>query len=84
MDCDPTVTICILALYYLCVSGLSCSSRVQLFATLRTVARLLCPWDSPDKNTEVGCHALLQGIFQNQGSNSPPYVFFIARRVLYH
>ena len=31
--------------------------------------RLLCPWDSPGKNTEVGCHALLQGIFQTQGSN---------------
>ena len=23
--------------------------------------RLLCPWDSPGKNTRVGCHALLQG-----------------------
>ena len=22
-------------------------------------ARLLCPWDSPGKNTGVGCHALL-------------------------
>ena len=22
---------------------------------------LLCPWDSPGKNTGVGCHALLQG-----------------------
>ena len=22
-------------------------------------ARLLCPWDSPDKNTGVGCHFLL-------------------------
>ena len=32
--------------------------------------RLLCPWDSPVKNTEVGCHALLQGIFPTQGSNS--------------
>ena len=21
--------------------------------------RLLCPWDSPDKNTGVGCHAFL-------------------------
>ena len=36
-------------------------------------ARLLCPWDSPDKNTGVGGHALLQGIFQTQGSN--PYLF---------
>ena len=26
-------------------------------------ARLLCPWDSPRKNTGVGCHSLLQGIF---------------------
>ena len=25
--------------------------------------RLLCPWDSPGKNTGVGCHALLQGMF---------------------
>ena len=30
---------------------------------------LLCLWDSPDKNTRVGCHWLLQGIFLNQGSN---------------
>ena len=34
-------------------------------------ARLLCPWDSPGKSTGVGCHALLQGIFQTQGLNSP-------------
>ena len=26
-------------------------------------ARLLCAWDSPGKNTGVGCHALLQGVF---------------------
>ena len=25
--------------------------------------RLLCPWDSPGRNTRVGCHFLLQGIF---------------------
>ena len=30
---------------------------------------LLCPWDSPGRNTGVGCHALLQGIFLTQGSN---------------
>ena len=29
-------------------------------------ARLLCPWDSPGKNTGVGCHFLLQGIFLTQ------------------
>ena len=32
--------------------------------------RLLCPWDSPGKNTGVGCHALLQGVFPTQGWNS--------------
>ena len=31
--------------------------------------RLPCPWDSPGKNTGVGCHFLLQGIFLTQGSN---------------
>ena len=31
--------------------------------------RLLCPWDSPGKNTGVGCHALLQGIFPTQEWN---------------
>ena len=40
---------------------------VQLFVTLWTV-RLLCPWNSPVKNTGVGYHALLQGIFLTQGS----------------
>ena len=33
-------------------------------------ARLLCPWDSPGKNTGMGCHFLLQGIFPTQGWNT--------------
>ena len=33
-------------------------------------ARLLCPWDSPGKNTGVGWQALLQGIVPIQGSNT--------------
>ena len=32
-------------------------------------AGLLCPWDFLGKNTGVGCHFLLQGIFPTQGSN---------------
>ena len=32
-------------------------------------ARVLRPWDSPGKNTGVGCHSLLQGIFPTQGLN---------------
>ena len=30
---------------------------------------LLCPWDSPGKNTRMGCCFLLQGIFLTQGLN---------------
>ena len=45
----------------------SCFGHVQLLEMLRTVAfiRLLCPPASPDKNTGVGCHALLQGYSQS-------------------
>ena len=32
-------------------------------------SRLFCPWNSLGKNTRVGCHFLLQGIFLTQGSN---------------
>ena len=35
-------------------------------------ARLLCPWDSPDKNPGVGSLSLLQEIFPTQGSNPGP------------
>ena len=34
--------------------------------------RLLCPWDTPGKNTGVGCHTLLQGVVQTWGSNLYP------------
>ena len=42
--------------------------------TLWTVwpTRLLCPWDSPGKNTGMGCHFLFQGIFPNQRPNPCP------------
>ena len=43
-------------------------------------ARLLCPWDSPGKNTGVDYHALLQGIFPTQGY----YLSCVGRWVLYH
>ena len=36
-------------------------------------SRLLFPWDFLGKNTEVGCHFLLQGIFPTQGLNSGQY-----------
>ena len=30
---------------------------------------LLCPWNSPGKNTRAGCHSLPQGIFPSQALN---------------
>jgi len=32
-------------------------------------AKLLYPWDFAGKNTRVGCHFLLLGIFPTKGSN---------------
>ena len=44
-------------------------------------ARLLCPWKSPGKNTGVGCHSLLQGIFLTQGLNAG---LLHCKQILYH
>ena len=44
-------------------------------------ASLLCPWNSPGKNTSVGSHSLLQGLFPTQGSNPG---LLHCRKVLYH
>ena len=41
--------------------------------------RLLCPWGSPGQYTGVGCHALLQGIFQGLNPGLPH-----CRWILYH
>ena len=56
-------------------------SRVQLLQVRGLQpARLLCPWDFPGKNTGVGCHFLLQGIFPTQRSNTG---LLHCRRILY-
>ena len=60
------------------------------------LARLLCPWDFPGKNTGAGCHFLLQGIFptrdQTQDScisckgrcfTTAPYILNIPSSVLH-
>ena len=38
-------------------------------------ARLLCPWNSPGKNTGVVSHVLLQGVSPTQDSN---YTFLVS------
>ena len=59
--------------HYACV--LSRFSRVRLCDP-----RLHRPWDSPGKNTGVGSHFLLHGIFPTQGSNQR---LLHGRRILY-
>ena len=38
---------------------------------LKLSVRLLCPWNSPGKNTGVGCHAILQGGFSQLRDRKP-------------
>ena len=59
----------------LCLSPCVCEAKkLQSSPTLRPhglqPARALCPWDPLGKNTGVGCHFPLQGIFPTQGWNS--------------
>ena len=60
------------------VKSLSC---VWLFVTPWTTARQAPLWNSPGKNTEVGSHSLLQGIFPTEGSNPG---LLHCRQILYH
>ena len=63
---------------------LKCVSSSVVFdsETLWTITCwLLCPWDSPGKNTGMDCHFLLQRIFPTQGSNPGP---LHCRQILYH
>ena len=55
----------LLVLYVLNHSAVSDSLRPHGLQPIR----ILCRWDFPGKNTGVGCHFLLQGIFLTQGWN---------------
>ena len=61
-----------LSIQPVCLSTKSLQSCLTLCDPYRLVStRLLYPWDSRGKNTRVGCHALLKGIFPTQGSTPP-------------
>ena len=47
-------------LYPILCDPMDCRSALQVSQS----------WDSPGKNTRVGCHSLLQGIFLTKGSNA--------------
>ena len=73
IKCDhlcPSSSLChfLVVVMLLLLSHFSC---VRLYAPCGLQpARLLSPWDFPAEATEVGCHALFQGIFPTQGLNS--------------
>ena len=69
------IRICILIYVCVCVCVCACVrvlirfSHVQLFSWWcygLWPAKLLCPWNSQGKSTEVNCHALFQEIFPTQ------------------
>ena len=60
-------------------------SRVRLFGTLWAVAyQAYCRWDFPGKNTGVGCHVFLQGIFPTHGLNPHLLCLLHCKQVLYY
>ena len=63
----------------MCVSYSVTSNFLRPHGLLFT--RLLCSWNSPSKNTGVGCHFILQGIFPTQRSSLG---LLHCRRTLYH
>ena len=58
------VLVCLFPNLRMCVHAQS-----STLCNLMEPSRLLCPWDPPGKNSGVGRHALLQGIFPTQRSN---------------
>ena len=70
-----------------CVRACTCSVTSVVSDSLlpcgQLPTRLLCPCNSPGKNTEVGCHPLLQGIFPTQDSNPRLLHLSHCRQILY-
>ena len=67
-----------------CCAVLSCwvmsdSSRPHGWGS----SMLLCPWRFSGKNTWVGCHAFLQGIFPTQELNPRLLWLLLCRQILY-
>ena len=66
-----------------CVCVFSCSVVSDFFQSHELqAARLLCPWNSPGKNTGVGCHFLCQKISSTQGLN--PHLPYCMKSLYHH
>jgi len=76
------VCVCVCVWVCGCVCVLSCSVvSASSWPHGLEPTRLLCPWNSPGKNTGEGCHSLPQGIFLTQRLNLG---LLHHRQILYH
>ena len=76
---------CLFQIFFLIKNVCMCANSLQSCPTLCdtmdcSLPRLLCPWDSPGKNTGVCCHFRLHGIFPTQELNPG---FLHCRQILY-
>jgi len=79
LNCFPTAFYKVVLVFIdMCVC-VSCSVVPDSVTPWTVATRLLCPWSSSGKNTGVGSHSLLQGVFRTQGLN---LVSCIADRLL--
>ena len=83
----PSIEICqmFFIIRSVCVCVCVCVKLLQSCLSVQPYelqpARLLCPWDSPGKNTGVACHFLLQEIYPTHGSNPGT---LHCRQILHH
>ena len=78
------IHICVCVCVCVCARVLGCFNPNSLQLYGLWPIRLHCPWDSPGKNTGVGCHFLLQGFSQLRDRTYVSYVFSTGRLILYH
>ena len=75
------VCVCVCACARVRTHLVTMSDSLRTFGLLS--ARLLYLWDFPGNHARVGCHALLQGIFLTQGSDSRLLCLLHCRGILY-
>ena len=89
--CHPICQVSTLRYKFVVLCQVASVMDESLQPCLPSPTKLFCPWNSPGKNTGMGFHALLQGIFLTQGSkhrsfSSPALlgVLFVCLFVFHH
>ena len=72
ITCGEIVLVPMTRKMYAAAPAKSLQSCPTLLLHRRQPTRLLCPWDSPGKNTGVGCHFLLQCMKVKSESEAAP------------